>query len=136
MNKETALSALRALLNMAGAYLIGKSLFGHSIDSQAFQLIAGCALAVVGTLWGVFSKDAAVDAKLSALRSAIQLVCGLFVSLGVINEQTQESIMAIVPAIVTVLQGHTGRTKALQIADGTVGVNTNGKVTEAPPRIR
>lgn len=136
MNKETALSTLRAIFNLVGAYLIGKSLFGHGIDSQAFQLIAGCVLAIVGTLWGMFSKSAAVDAKLSAFRSAIQLVCGLFVSLGVINEQTQESIMAIVPAVITVLQGHTGRTKALQIADGTVGVNTDGKVTEAPPRIR
>lgn len=137
MNKDTFLSALRAVLTMAGSYLLGHNLFGRTIDVNIWQEIAGAIVAVASIVWGIVDKPASIEGIQSAVRSVFISISGVLLSLGVVTQQTLDSVLAIILAILPVIQSHTSKVKVKQIADGTLQVSSDtGKVTPAGPKIK
>ena len=56
MNSQTA-SALRTLLTLLGAYLVGNSIFGVPFTSETIEIVVGGAFAGISVLVGVFTKS-------------------------------------------------------------------------------
>jgi hypothetical protein len=136
MNKETALSALRAILTILGSYLVGHSVFGHTVSDNLWQLLGGAAITIVSTVWGLTVKGTTVEQWQSILRSVFAALSGVLVALGVLNDQTAAAIAGLIPAIAAVLQGHLSRQTTKAMATGkAVADSKTGVVNKAAPKI-
>lgn len=124
MNKDLALSLLRSILTVAGSYLLGKNLLGNSIDSTLWQEVVGAVLSLVGTVWGIVQKTATVDAISSGVRSLAIFIGGLLVASGKLSSGALDSWLGLVTTLVMVILSQVSRTKANQISDGTIKVET------------
>lgn len=133
MTKETFLSVLRAAITMLGSYIVGHNLFGHAIDASLWQVIGGSLVTVGSILWGIADKSATIEGVQSAVRSVIITIGGLFTAAGMLNGDTLNAILGLVTAVTPVLQSYLSKAKVKAIATGDLKVNTDGKVSNAPP---
>ena len=135
MNKDTLLSILRAVLTFAGTLLIGKNIFGHAVDSNNYEIVAGAIITVASTIWGIVDKSAGIEQIQSAVRSVIISIGGIFVSSGLIKGDTLNSFLGLATAIIPVIQSYTSKVKVQQMVSGQVAATATGKVvTQVPPK--
>ena len=120
MTKDTSLSILRAILTLAGTYLVGHNLFGLAVDSASWQIWLGAAVALGSTIWGIVDKTAGIEQIQSAVRSIIISVGGLFVAAGKLNGNTLDGILGLITAILPVIQSYTSKVTVQQMAAGTL----------------
>lgn len=132
MTQDNLLSSLRALLILVGSYVVGHNLFGHTVDSSTWQIIAGAVVTIASTIWGIASKTSTIEGVESAVRSVITSVGGLFVSAGVLSGDNLNAILGLVTAIAPAIQSALSKAKTQQIATGAVQATTAGKVVTAP----
>jgi hypothetical protein len=130
---QNLLSAARAALALAGSYMIGHAVFGHTVTADIWQVLVGAASTIIGLVWGIMSKTSTIEGIESSVRSLIAGLGGLGVSAGVIsNSQLLAALAAIIP-IATVVQSALAKAKTQQIAAGTVAALPTGKVVTMTP---
>jgi hypothetical protein len=127
MALQNALSALRALLVLAGSYVVGKNVFGHAIDSSTWQIIAGAVVTVASTIWGIMAKTTNIEGVESAVRSVITSLGGLFVSAGILSGDNLNAILGVVTGLAPLIQSMLSKSKNQQIASGSVVPTTTGQ---------
>lgn len=127
MTQDNLLSFVRALLILVGSYVVGHNLFGHTVDSSTWQIIAGAVVTLSSIIWGIVTKSTSIEAVESAIRSIITSVGGLFVSAGVLSGDNLNAILGLVTAIAPAIQSALSKTKNQQIATGTVTTTTTGQ---------
>lgn len=120
--KETILSAIRALLVAAGAFLIGKHFFAQEITSDWVTLIAGGVIAAVGFIWSVITKQVGTDAIFAAVKSAIAFIGGIIISAGIIDEQSWIQISGVLVAILSVVSSLVLKKQNENIANGVTNI--------------
>lgn len=133
MTLDTLMTILRAALSLIGTYALGHNLLGHTIDASLWQEIAGAVLTVGSTVWGIVDKPTSIEGLQSAIRSVLPAVGGLLLALGITNQQTLDSIAAIVLAIIPVLQNHTSKVKVQQLDSGKIKTDASGKTQPVIP---
>lgn len=133
MTQDNLLSALRALLIIAGSYVVGHNVFGHAISSSTWQIVVGAAVTVASTIWGIATKTSSIEGVESAVRSIITSVGGLFVSAGVLSGDNLNAILGLVTALAPLLQSMLSKSKNQQIATGAVKTTTDGKAITSIP---
>lgn len=136
MNKETALSTLRAVLTLIGSYIVGHTVLGHRIDADFWELFGGAALTGLSTLWGFSAKSTTVEQWQSLLRSVFAATSGVLVALGLLNNQTSAAIAGLIPALAATLQGHLSRQTTRHMATGKATADAKtGVVSKAGPKV-
>ncbi len=124
MNQDKIFSFLRQLLSFAGAWLIGKQLFGSTVDNSTLEMLIGVVLSIAGLVWGVVDKTANIEMWQSVARHVITSVGGMFVASGKLSAMALEQILGITLFVITLLQGWMSRKKVEQIKQGAVSVHT------------
>lgn len=134
MTKDTILSLIRSFLTAAGAFLIGKNIFGQAATSDTIMLWVGILVTVVSTVWGIVDKTTGVDQWGSALRSIITAIGGYLVARGIINDNTVQAILSILAIVIPALQSQNAKNKVVQIAQGKIApVESTGKTVNIKP---
>jgi hypothetical protein len=133
MLQENLLSTLRALLILIGSYVVGHNLFGHPVDAQTWQIVAGAIVTVSTTIWGVMAKTATIEGVESAVRSVVTSLGGLLASAGIISGNNLNAILGFVTALLPALQSFLSKTKVQQIAAGALDTSpVTGKAVDLP----
>jgi hypothetical protein len=133
IQQENLLSTLRALFILIGSWVVGHNVFGTTVDSHTWEIIAGALVTVASTIWGIASKTATIEGVESALRSIITSVGGLFAAAGMITGNNLNAILGFVAAALPALQSYLSKTKVQQIAQGTLKTSpVTGKAIAAP----
>ena len=103
MNSQTA-SALRTLLTLLGAYLVGNSIFGVPFTSETIDIVVGGAFAGISVLVGVFTKNVQQEAVQSFVRHLITFACGIILSKGIVSQDMLTAILALIGSVSPWLQ--------------------------------
>lgn len=136
MSLDTLLSIIRTAMTLAGSYVLGHNLLGHTIDASLWQEIMGAAMAVGGTIWGICDKPATIEGLQSAIRSIVLAVGGVLMALGVVNQQNLDTVLALLLAVIPMIQSHTSKVKVKQLDSGKLTTDAGGKVLPAAPQVK
>ena len=117
MSKETGLSLIRAVLTLLGSYLIGKNIFGTTVDQNWLVVGIGAVITVASTVWGIISKEIGSEQLASALRSAVMAVGMIFVASGKLSSNALEQIALIVVTLIPIVLSRTSASTNKQLAD-------------------
>ena len=99
MNSQTA-SALRTLLTLLGAYLVGNSIFGVPFTSETIDIVVGGAFAGISVLVGVFTKNVQQEAVQSFVRHLITFACGIILSKGIVSQDMLTAILSLIGSVI------------------------------------
>jgi hypothetical protein len=113
---DTLKSAIRHILNAAGAFLIGKSLFGTAIDESMWQTIIGIIMAIISVVWSIKDKTANIESVQGVVRQVITFVGGLLVARGWLKAETLVTILSLALALIPIIQSWTARKKAQELS--------------------
>lgn len=122
MTKEVFFSIFRSILTAVGAYLIGKSFLGATIDDNLWLGIISSAVTLGSIIWGVVDKSATIEMVQSGLRSVVTFVGALLVGSGVLKGEVIESTLTIISVIVPVLYSQLSKLKSKNIAEGSTAI--------------
>lgn len=136
MNKDSALSLLRALFTFGGSFLIGQSIGTHTVDANTWGIVSGSVITLIGAVWGYLDKSASIEGFQSAMRSGLQALGGVGVSYGLLKADTLLAILSAFPAITALAQSYTSRLKVKQVDSGKLVALPNGKVAPQGPQIK
>lgn len=123
MKKEQIYSIVTALLTLAGSYLLGKSVFGISVDTTSWEAITGAILTVGGIVMSILDKSLTIEKLQASLRTVIIAVGGLFVGAGKLDASKIEVWLGFIAAIVPMLYTWLSKKKNQQIETGEVKVD-------------
>lgn len=118
MTKEVFFSVFRSILTAVGAYLMGQSFLGATIDDNLWTGIISSAVTLGSVIWGIVDKSAGVEMIQSGLRSVVIFVGSLLVGSGVLKGEVIESILTIIATLVPVLYSQLSKRKSKNIATG------------------
>lgn len=124
------MAIIRMLLSLFGSYLIGKNLFGATIDEVLWQEIVGAVLVVISLVWTILDKSAGIEKVEGVIRQFVTALGGLFIGLGIVKEETVTTISSILIALLPYILSLLGRRKSQEIATGELGVNDLAGVSE------
>lgn len=124
------LALIRMLLSGFGAFLLGKNLFGATIDESLWQMIVGSAMILISFLWSIFSKTSTTEMIEGFARQLITALGGLLTGLGVVKEETYQLISGIVTSLLPYILSLLGKHKNQEIAQGTLGIKDLVGVSE------
>jgi len=132
MNKDSILSLVRQAAVAFGAFLIGKKLFGQTVDDGYLGLIAGIVVAVVGFVWGILDKSSTVEAVQAFVRQLFSFGGGLLVSAGKLTNETLEIVVGFAVPVGTWIFKLLDNRKTAQLASGKLEVVAS-KTTGSTP---
>lgn len=118
MTKEIFFSIFRSVLTAVGAYLMGKSFLGATIDDNLWLGIISSAITLGSIIWGVVDKSATIEMVQSGLRSVVTFVGALLVGSGVLKGEVIESTLTIITVLVPILYSQLSKLKSKNIATG------------------
>lgn len=121
MNQQLQ-TLLRALLSAVGAYILGRNIFGTTIDASVWQEFTGSAMGFIAMVWSVYDKSATIESIMGVVRQIITFVGGLMVSKGTISVDTLTMILGLLAAALPYLQSHLSIIKNNQLDNGTITV--------------
>lgn len=124
------LALIRMVLSGFGAFLLGKNLFGATIDESLWQMIVGSVMILISFLWSIFSKTSTTEMIEGFARQLITALGGLLTGLGVVKEETYQLISGIVTSLLPYILSLLGKHKNQEIAQGTLGVKDLVGVSE------
>lgn len=125
---------IRTLLSLFGAWLLGHNLFGTTIDESLWQEIAGTVLVVISLVWTILDKTAGIEKVEGVIRQFLTAAGGLFISLGIIKEETVTIISGVISSLLPYILSLLGKKKSQDIATGELGVNDLAGVKEITDR--
>lgn len=128
------MAIIRTLLSLFGAWLLGHNLFGATIDESLWQEIAGTVLVVISLVWTILDKTAGIEKVEGVIRQFLTAAGGLFISLGIIKEETVTIVSGVISSLLPYILSLLGRQKSQDIATGELGVNDLAGVKEITNR--
>lgn len=117
MTKETFLSLIRSILTLVGSYLIGKNIFGSTVDQNWLLIVVGGIVTLGSIIWGIVTKDISSEQIASGLRSAIMTVGMIFVASGKLSSNALEQIALIMVTLIPFILGKLNRDTNKAIAN-------------------
>lgn len=127
MNKDRAFGVIRSVLSVAGAFLLGKNLFGTAIDESTWQVILGIVMGLVGMAWSIVDKTATLEMVQGAIRQGLTFVGGLLVASGKLSAANLETWLGIITAILPFLYAGLSRKKTQALDNGKLSVDQLNK---------
>lgn len=116
------MSALRAVLTLLGSLLIGHVVIsGHPLTTDLWQLILGSAMTIVGAVTEYTSTTTTPTQMQSLATSAGAALGGVLLALGIVKQETWQSFMGVVSAILPLIHKQSTKQVAMHI--------TNNKLT-------
>lgn len=122
MNKEKVFSIIRSVLTIVGAFLVGKSFLGNTIDDNLWLGIGGGIITAISVVWGIVDKTATIEGLQSGIRNVLIFFGALLVGSGIIKDEVLQAILGIVPIVITILYSQLSKAKSKEIAEGKLGV--------------
>jgi len=98
MNSQTA-SAIRTLLTLLGAYLVGHSIFGVPFTTAVIDQVTGGAFAVISVAVGFFTKSVTQEALQSLVRHLITFASGIILAKGLVSGEMLTAILGVIGSI-------------------------------------
>lgn len=136
MTKETGASIIRAALQVVASYLLGKHIFGQTVDANLVESISEAVVILATTVWGFLDHTAGLEQLQSGLHSFLTTALALLSSWGILSAQNTVAILALAGTLVPVVLSWSGRQKVKQLDNGTLKTTPSGKVEAAPPSIK
>lgn len=124
MNKEQWMSIVRTILNVIGAYLVGKNLFGNTIDPVLWQGIAGAVLSLAMTVWGFMDATTSLEGFQSGLMNIVKFVGGVLIAGGKLTLESLETWSGILVVIIPMIYRFLSRKKTAMLATGDIKLDT------------
>jgi hypothetical protein len=133
MKQEQLFSVLRTVLTLAGALLTGGGMhfFGQTIDTPLWQEITGIVMAVISVVWSIYTKAVDLEKLQGTIRQVVTFVFGILAAKHLISDQTQNAVLALLAALIPILQAGMSRQKNKLIATGAISLDDLKGV--APP---
>ena len=128
--KSTIYAIIRMVLSGLGAYLLGKNLFGHTIDESLWQMIVGSVMILISFVATVFDKTAGVEIWEGLIRQLVTSIGGLLTGLGVVKEETFATISTAILSLLPLILSLLGKKKSQAIAMGDLGIKDLAGVKE------
>jgi hypothetical protein len=120
---ERITSIIRNVLTLAGAFLLGRNLFGLEVNEVLWQEITGAIMVLVGIIMSIMDKTVTIEKAQGALRHIILAVGGLLVAKGSIKPEQLELYLGAAAALVPLIYGFLSTKKSQAIASGDITVN-------------
>lgn len=135
MKQEQIFGILRAVLAYAGSYLLGKNLFGQSVDEVLWQEISGALMVLASFVWMIVSKKLTIEIFQSSILKLIMVAGALLVSSGKLTGDTLNAIVAAVTALLPVIYSILSKKKTEELAAGRINVQmlSGGDRPKNPP---
>lgn len=130
------LALIRMLLSGFGAFLLGKNLFGATIDESLWQEIVGSVMVVISLIMTVVNKSSTIEMIEGFARQLLTALGGLLTGLGVVKEETYQLISGIVTSLLPYILSLLGKKKSQEIATGALGVKDLTGVKELEGAIK
>lgn len=124
MKKDLWLSIIRTLLTGAGAYLIGKNLFGNTIDQSIWGEVSGVAMVMISSIWGFITKELKIEALEDALKQAFVVLGTLAVMGGKLSTGLYQTILTLLPMLFGILGSSLARMKNNGLANGSISTSS------------
>lgn len=105
MKQDQILGIVRALLSALGGWLLGKNLFGTTVDESLWQELLGVAMGIASVVMSILSKTLTLEMAQGVARQVISFFGGIGVGKGLITAQTLTLVMGLVPVIAAWLAG-------------------------------
>lgn len=118
MTKESWLSISRHVLTAAGAYVVGKSFLGSTIDDNLWLGIAGSVVTAASIIWGIVDKTVNNEMLQSGLRSIVLTFGTLLVGSGVIKDEVLQMALAIISIAIPVSLSESAKRTNKNVAVG------------------
>ena len=108
------LSILRALMLAVGGFLVGHHFLGTTVDAPYWDVFTGGIMAIVAGVWSWRDKLLSTEQKVSFARSTITFIAGIVVSAGWLTDNTVNTILGVITAIMPFIIGSVlkGKVKA------------------------
>lgn len=133
--KDTVFQILRTLLSAAGAFFIGRKIFGTNIDPNNWQTAIAGITVIASFVWGILDKTANIEMWQSGLRTIITFIGGIFIAKGSLNTEQLATILSGVLTAVPLIYGLLSKQKSSMLASGKLQLSTlKQDVPVAPPK--
>jgi Ca2+/Na+ antiporter len=114
------ISIIRNVLTLAGAFLLGRNLFGLEVNEVLWQEITGVIMIIAGIVMSVLEKSLTIEKLQGALRHIILAVGGILVAKGTIKPEQIEIYLGIAAALAPIIYGYLSRKKSQQVVAGEI----------------
>jgi len=123
MKKGQLYSFITAVLTLSGSYLVGKSVFGISIDAVSWEAVNGAILTLIGIIMSVLDKSLTIEKLQASLRAITIAVGGVFVGAGKLDSSKLEVWLGFITAIVPMLYTWLSKIKNQKLESGEVKIH-------------
>lgn len=114
---------IRMLLSSFGAFLIGKTILGNTVDAVWWEAAIGAIMGIVSIVWSIFDKTLSIEATQGTLRQVVSFLGGFAVSAGWITSELLLGISGVITALIPVVQGFFARRKSNMVAQGIINTD-------------
>jgi hypothetical protein len=118
MTKQTVFSIIKTLLSVAGAFLLGKNIFGGTFDENVLESISGGVMAIVSVVWSIVDKTAGIEQVQATIRQVFTLIGGVLIAWGKVSAENLELILGAILPIASLLYSYLSKRKSGNIAEG------------------
>ena len=120
--KDNVFILLRSVLMIASSYVLGKNIFGTTIDENVWQEVISSVIAVVTIVWGFLDKTLPLEGFQTAIRGIISFVGTLFVAKNVLSDNTLAAILALSIPISQTIYAFLSKSKSKKLESGQISV--------------
>ena len=104
-------------------FFIGRSVFGHEVNTTNWEVWVGAIMTIGGGIWSWIDKTLAEDQKLSLIRTIMASAGAVVIASGKVDEVTWTNITGLVVVLMTFILGRVIKTKDANIASGDIPVS-------------
>lgn len=120
MKQSNLFGIIRAILSVAGAFLLGKNLFGQPIDESLWQEITGVIMGLIAMVWTFMDKTITLEGFQGILRQSITFIGGLLVASGKLSAEALATWLGIILALAGPIYAWLSKTKSKQLENGKI----------------
>lgn len=123
MKTERIMSILRATLTIIGGFLVGRNLYGLSINEHLWQEVLGSILASVGIVMSIIDKTATLEKVEGAARQVLSFAGSFLVAKNILSAESFATILAGTIALLPLLLGKTATSKTQDLDSGKLSID-------------
>lgn len=112
------LAIIRVVLSGFGAFLLGKNLFGATIDEVIWQMIVGVVMIIISLVMTIVNKTSGIEMIEGLVRQLLTALGGLLTGLGIVQEEAYQSISGIIAIVLPYILSLLGKKKSQDVATG------------------
>lgn len=126
MNIQTE-GIIRNLLVVAGAWLLGRNLFGATVTPELWQEISGTVLMIFSLIWTIKAKELKLEILQSVILKVVMLVGTIIVASGNVVGDYIDKIIMTVTVVLPIIYSALSKKKSEGIANGEISVSKLAK---------